>query len=76
MDADGFDAAVNVWVQRLASLAPLAAEATKQSLNEIAAGRFDEPRLRARESLTAQSRDFAEGRAAFHERRAPKFEGR
>ena len=38
--------------------------------------RFVEPRLRERENLTAKSRDFAEGRAAFHERRAPKFEGR
>jgi enoyl-CoA hydratase/carnithine racemase len=71
-----FDAVVNNWVHRLSNLAPLAAQATKQSLNEIAAGRFDEPSLRAREDLTAQSRDFAEGRAAFHERRGPKFEGR
>ena len=74
--AQEFDAAVSTWVHRLASLAPLAAQATKQSLNEIAAGRFDEPRFRARENLSAQSRDFAEGRAAFHERRAAKFEGR
>ena len=76
VDAQGFDAAVSDWVQRLSSLAPLAAQATKQSLNEIAAGRFDEPSLRAREDLTAQSHDFAEGRAAFRERRVAKFEGR
>ncbi len=76
VNAQAFDAAVNGWVYKLASLAPLAAQATKQSLNEIAAGRFDEPSLRRRETLTAQSRDFAEGRAAFRERRAAKFEGR
>lgn len=74
--ADQFGAVVSTWVHRLASLAPLAAQATKQSLNEIAAGRVDEPSLRARENLTAQSHDFAEGRAAFHARRAAKFEGR
>lgn len=76
VSADEFDAAVGTWVHKLANLAPLAAQATKQSLNEIAAGQFDLTRLRARENLTAQSRDFAEGRAAFHERRAAKFEGR
>ena len=76
VDSNAFDETVESWVHRLVSLAPLAAQATKQSLNEMAAGRFDEPCLRAREDLTAQSHDFAEGRAAFRERRAAKFEGR
>lgn len=74
--AEQFDAAVAGLAQMLAGLAPLAAQATKQSLNEIAAGRFDEPALRAREALTARSEDFAEGRAAFAERRPPVFRGR
>lgn len=70
-----FDAAVGELVREIAALAPLAVQATKQSLNEIAAGRFDLPALRAREALTANSRDFAEGRQAFAERRKPRFSG-
>lgn len=71
-----FDAALQSLVQQVASLAPLAAQATKRSLNEIAAGHFDEVTLRERERLTQSSADFAEGRAAFAGRRAPRFEGR
>jgi enoyl-CoA hydratase/carnithine racemase len=70
-----FDAAVQALVQQAAALAPLAAQATKRSLNEIAAGRDDEPALRERERLTQASADFAEGRAAFAQRRAPRFRG-
>ena len=58
------------------ALAPLAVQETKKSLNEIALGDFDLMRLRAREQLTSQSADFAEGRAAFAERRKPVFTGR
>lgn len=71
-----FDAALQSLVQQVAALAPLAAQATKRSLNEIAAGRYDEAALRERERQTQSSADFAEGRAAFAERRAPRFEGR
>jgi enoyl-CoA hydratase/carnithine racemase len=70
-----FDAARHALVQQVAALAPLAAQATKRSLSEIAAGRFDEAALRARERLTQTSRDFAEGRAAFAARRPPRFRG-
>ena len=44
---DEFDAALGAWTQRLAQLALLAVQATKQSLNEIAAGHFDESTLPA-----------------------------
>lgn len=71
-----FEAAVAARAAALAALAPLAAQATKQSLNEIAAGRFDETRLRRREAMSMASADFAEGRRAFAERRAPRFSGR
>jgi len=74
--ADAFDAAVQSLVRAAAALAPLAAQATKQSLNEIAAGRFDEAVRRERETLTLHSADFDEGRAAFVERRPPRFTGR
>jgi hypothetical protein len=49
---------------------------TKKSLNEIAAGQMDEALLRGREQMTTRSVDFAEGRAAFAERRKPVFVGR
>lgn len=73
---DAFDAAVQAVVAQAAALAPLAAQATKRSLNEIAAGLYDEPALRERERLTQASSDFAEGRAAFAARRPPRFTGR
>lgn len=71
-----FDNARDELVRRVAALAPLAAQATKRSLNEIAAGLVDLPALRAREALTLSSADFAEGRAALAERRPPRFVGR
>ncbi|MEY4751791.1 MAG: hypothetical protein RIQ60_4005 [Pseudomonadota bacterium] len=74
--AERFDDAVDARVRAVAALAPLAAQATKQSLNEIAAGPFDLDRLRAREAMSIASADFAEGRAAMAEKRAPRFEGR
>jgi enoyl-CoA hydratase/carnithine racemase len=74
--ADRFDAARDELVQRVAALAPLAVQATKRSLNEIAAGLFDEVRLREREALTHASADLAEGLAAAAEKRPPRFEGR
>jgi len=57
------------------ALAPLALQSTKQSLNEIVAGQFDETRLRQREIASTQSADFAEGLAAFAQRRKPDFKG-
>lgn len=71
-----FETAVEALVAQAAALAPLAAQTTKRSLNEIAAGRYDEPALRERERLTQASADFAEGRRAFAERRPPQFSGR
>ena len=74
-DAEGFDAAVADLVDSVAQLAPLAAQLTKQSLNELAAGGYDEPSLRERELRTTRSADFAEGREAFVQRRAARFTG-
>jgi enoyl-CoA hydratase/carnithine racemase len=71
-----FDAAVAALVAQAAALAPLAAQATKRSLNEIAAGRYDDAAMRERERLTQASADFAEGRRAFAARRPPRFSGR
>lgn len=76
VDAAGFEGAVAQLVQTITDLAPLAAQATKRSLNEIAAHRFDAARLREREALTLDSVDFAEGRAAMRARRKPRFQNR
>ena len=71
-----WSATLNVLVNEILALAPLAVQETKKSINEIAAGQMDTDRLRAREHMTSDSADFAEGRAAFAERRKPVFVGR
>ena len=48
----------------------------KASLNEIARGEFHLASLREREALCAGSADLQEGKAAFAEKRAPRFAGR
>jgi len=58
------------------ALAPVALQETKKSLREIEAGQADEACLRERELQSSQSLDFAEGRAAFAQRRQPVFGGR
>ena len=73
---DDFDATVRQLVGEVAALAPLAVQATKQSINEIAAGQPDLAAMRAREVLTSTSLDFAEGRQAFQDKRQPRFTGR
>jgi enoyl-CoA hydratase/carnithine racemase len=62
-------------VRDLLALAPVAVQDTKQSIREIEAGMGDVARMRERELRSSQSADFAEGRAAFAQRRAPVFSG-
>jgi enoyl-CoA hydratase/carnithine racemase len=76
VDAQAFEAEVQHLVDALSGMAPLALASTKQSLNEIAAGRYNEAAIEERARQSVYSHDFAEGRAAFAERRAPKFTGR
>ena len=75
-DAAGWQATLDALVQDVLALAPLAVQETKRSLNEIAQGDYNAQRLREREHLSCASADFAEGRAAFAERRKPVFRGR
>lgn len=75
VDADEFEAAIQNLVLTLSSNAPIALASTKKSLNEIAAGLYNEPALKERARHSVHSQDFAEGLAAFADRRAPKFTG-
>jgi enoyl-CoA hydratase/carnithine racemase len=70
------EARVVAFTAHLATLAPLAVQSLKASLNEIARGEFDLQRLREREHASTASEDFAEGRQAFAERRPPVWKGR
>lgn len=69
------DAEVQAIADALAAGAPLAMRGMKASLNEIARGEFHLSSLREREARCAASADLAEGKAAFAERRAPRFSG-
>ena len=75
-DAAHWDATLDALVQDVLALAPQAVQETKRSLHEIAGGDYSADRLREREHRSCASDDFAEGRAAFAERRKPVFTGR
>jgi enoyl-CoA hydratase/carnithine racemase len=75
VEADAFEASLQNLVHTLSAMAPLALSATKRSLNEIASGLFNEPALKERARQSVYSQDFAEGRAAFAQRRPPRFTG-
>jgi enoyl-CoA hydratase/carnithine racemase len=73
---DELATAVVALCARICALAPLAIQDMKRSLNEIARGEYDEDLLRQRELDSKASADFAEGRAAFFDRRPARFQGR
>jgi enoyl-CoA hydratase/carnithine racemase len=75
VEANDFETTINQLVDKLSGMAPLALASTKKSLNEIASGLYNEPALKERSRHSVFSHDFAEGRAAFSERRAAKFTG-
>jgi len=75
-DASDWSSSLQSLLQDVLALAPLAVQETKRSIHEIARGDYDEARLREREHRTVASDDFAEGLAAFAQRRRPKFTGR
>ena len=72
---DTWKPALETLIQEVQGLAPLAAQGTKKSLSELAAGHVDAQALASRQQMTKESADFAEGRKAFLERRQPVFTG-
>ena len=74
--AETFEVTLAELTHTLQAMSPLALQATKKSLNEIGAGLYCEPVLKERSRQSVYSADFAEGRAAFAERRTPQFTGR
>jgi enoyl-CoA hydratase/carnithine racemase len=75
VEPDAFEGTLQNLVDILRNMAPLALAQTKKSLNEIASGLYSEPSLKERSRQSVHSQDFAEGRVAFAERRAPRFTG-
>ena len=75
VEDDAFETTLTKTIHALTSMAPMALSMTKKSLNEIAAGLYNEPALKERARQSVFSQDFTEGRNAFAVRRAPQFTG-
>ena len=74
--ADELDARADELAATVAGLAPLAVLGMKRHLNRIARGTLDADALAQDIARTLQSDDLQEGRAAFAEKRPPRFSGR
>lgn len=68
-----FEAQLQQVIHRILAMAPSAVQSTKQSLLDVAQHAVDAEVLAAREKTSQDSADFAEGRLALQERRAPRF---
>ncbi|MFM1908587.1 MAG: hypothetical protein RLZZ591_2264 [Pseudomonadota bacterium] len=79
--AEALNTTVQSLAEHLAGLAPLALQGMKQSLNALGdALQTDQTQhlmaaVRQREAVCHASADFAEGRAAFAQKRVPRFQG-
>lgn len=73
--AEALDEAVHGLAGSVCALAPLAVQGMKQHLNRIARGTLDADALAHDIARSLASDDLQEGRAAFAEKRAPRFRG-
>ena len=76
VEAEALAARVDALTATLAGMAPLALLGMKKNLQRIARGTLDAAELQADITATVQSADLQAGRAAWAEKRAPKFTGR
>ena len=78
VDADGFDAAVADWAQKLASKSPLIMRLGKDAMFRQQDMAFIDALdyLRAQLSLAMSTEDIVEGVTAFFEKREPQWKGR
>ncbi len=74
-DAPALDANVEKLLTQLQAMAPLALLGMKKHLNAIARGSLDVPALEADLARSRDSKDLAEGVAAWSARREPRFTG-
>jgi enoyl-CoA hydratase/carnithine racemase len=72
---DALQARADQLAATLAGMAPLALLGMKKNLNRIARGALDADDLRRDIERAAASHDLQEGRAAWAEKRAPRFSG-
>jgi enoyl-CoA hydratase len=72
---DALAAAADQLANTLSTMAPLALTGMKKHLNRIARGALDPAELERDIERAAASRDLQEGRAAWVEKRAPRFTG-
>lgn len=73
-DAAALNDKVTELAANIAQLAPLTHIATKTTVRALRSGDFDS--AKAASDATFSSEDYAEGRAAFREKRAPQFSGK
>ena len=73
--AEALDEAVRGLTGSVCALAPLAVQGMKLHLNRIARGTLDADALARDIARSIQSTDLQEGRAAFAEKRTPRFRG-